>query len=118
MGSRSGEPDRLCQVLINLVSNAIKYNDATEPVVEVRSRIGRGRYLIEVADNGPGIPRAERKLIFEKFARGQSGGVTAPAGAGLGLAISRQLIERMNGKLELLPGTGQGACFRITLPLL
>lgn len=114
----SGEPDRLCQVLINLVSNAIKYNDAAEPVVEVRSRTGRGRYLIEVADNGPGIPKAERKLIFEKFARGQSGGVTAPAGAGLGLAISRQLIERMNGKLELVPGTGQGACFRITLPLL
>lgn len=114
----SGEPDRLCQVLINLVSNAIKYNDAAEPMVEVRSRTGRGRYLIEVADNGPGIPKAERKLIFEKFARGQSGGVTAPAGAGLGLAISRQLIERMNGKLELLPGTGQGACFRITLPLL
>jgi signal transduction histidine kinase len=114
----SGEPDRLCQVLINLISNAIKYNDAAEPMVEVRSRTGRGRYLIEVADNGPGIPKSERKLIFEKFARGRSGGVTAPAGAGLGLAISRQLIERMNGKLELLPGTGQGACFRISLPLL
>lgn len=114
----SGEPDRLCQVLINLISNAIKYNDAAEPMVEIRSRTGRGRYLIEVADNGPGIPKSERKLIFEKFARGQSGGVTAPAGAGLGLAISRQLIERMNGKLELLPGGGQGACFRITLPLL
>ena len=114
----SGEPDRLCQVLINLISNAIKYNDADEPLVEVRSRTGRGRYTIEVQDNGPGIARAERKLIFEKFARGQSGGVTAPAGAGLGLAISRQLIERMNGRLELLPGSGRGACFRITLPLL
>jgi len=114
----SGEPDRLCQVLINLVSNAIKYNDAAEPMVEVRSRTSRGRYLVEVADNGPGIAKAERKLIFEKFARGQSGGAAAPAGAGLGLAISRQLIERMNGRLELLPGAGRGACFRITLPLL
>jgi signal transduction histidine kinase len=114
----SGEPDRLCQVLINLLSNAIKYNDAADPMVEVRSRTSRGRYVIEVADNGPGIAKAERKLIFEKFARGQSGGVAAPAGAGLGLAISRQLIERMNGKLELVPGNDRGACFRVTLPLL
>jgi Na+/proline symporter/nitrogen-specific signal transduction histidine kinase len=113
----SGEPDRLCQVLINLLSNAIKYNDSPDPMVEVRSRISRGRYIIEVADNGPGIAKIERKLIFEKFARGQSGGVAAPAGAGLGLAISRQLIERMNGKLELVPAAGPGACFRVTLPL-
>jgi signal transduction histidine kinase len=114
----SGEPDRLCQVVINLLSNAIKYNDAPDAMVEVRSRAGRGRYIIEVADNGPGIAKAERKLIFEKFARGQSGGVAAPAGAGLGLAISRQLIERMNGKLELMPAAERGACFRVTLPLL
>jgi Na+/proline symporter/nitrogen-specific signal transduction histidine kinase len=112
----SGEPDRLCQVLINLLSNAIKYNDATEPMVEVRSRANRGRYVIEVADNGPGISRRERKLIFEKFTRGESG--SGEAGAGLGLAISRQLIERMHGKLELVPGTERGACFRVTLPLL
>jgi signal transduction histidine kinase len=110
-----GDADRLSQVLINLVSNAIKYNDATEPVIEVRSRLSRGHYIVEVADNGAGIPRDERVLIFEKFVRGAQGS-TAP-GAGLGLAISRQIISRMNGKLELVNGKMSGACFRVTLPL-
>ncbi len=57
-----------------------------------------------------------RTLIFEKFARGAQGAVAAP-GAGLGLAISRQIISRMNGKLELVPSDTRGACFRLTLPL-
>ncbi|MGB3025451.1 ATP-binding protein [Paradevosia shaoguanensis] len=123
IGSRSrgatvcGDSDRLCQVLINVISNAIKYNDTLHPVVEVRSSVSRGRYQVEISDNGPGIAKAERKLIFEKFARGQMGKGAAPFGAGLGLAISRQIIARMNGKLELVPGRDQGAAFRITLPL-
>ncbi len=87
-----GDADRLSQVLINLISNAIKYNDADEPVVEVRSRLSRGNFVVEVADNGAGIPRDERTLIFEKFARGAHGTAAAP-GAGLGLAISRQIIS-------------------------
>jgi Na+/proline symporter/signal transduction histidine kinase len=110
------DADRLSQVLINLISNAIKYNDATEPVVEVRSRGSRRNYIVEVSDNGPGIARSERTLVFEKFSRGAVGTAMAP-GAGLGLAISRQIISHMNGKLELVPSRGRGACFRITLPL-
>jgi Na+/proline symporter/nitrogen-specific signal transduction histidine kinase len=113
-----GEADRLCQVLINLVSNAIKYNDAPDPVVEIRSSAVRRRYVIEVADNGPGIAKSDRKLIFEKFARGEQGPALAPPGAGLGLAISREIITRMNGKLELVTSAGRGARFRVTLPLL
>jgi Na+/proline symporter/nitrogen-specific signal transduction histidine kinase len=111
-----GDADRLSQVLINLISNAIKYNDAAEPVIEVRSRVSRGSYVVEVTDNGTGIPREERTLIFEKFARGAQGAAAAP-GAGLGLAISRQIVSRMNGKLELVPSKGAGACFRVTLPV-
>jgi len=111
----SGESDRLCQVLINLISNAIKYNDSPVPHVEVRSSVSRGRYMVDVIDNGPGIARAERKLIFEKFSRGQMGKGSVAVGAGLGLAISRQIIARMDGKLELLPMRDRGAAFRITL---
>ena len=114
--SVDADADRLSQVLINLVSNAIKYNDDPEPVVEVRSRTSRRHYIVEVADNGPGIARDERTLVFEKFSRGAVGAAMAP-GAGLGLAISRQIISHMNGKLELVPTRGRGACFRITLPL-
>jgi signal transduction histidine kinase len=113
----AGEADRFSQVLINLVSNAIKYNDDPNPVVEVRSSTSGRFYVVEVADNGPGIKKAERKAIFEKFTRGERGEAVASPGAGLGLAISRQIITRMNGKLELLPGGKRGACFRVTLPL-
>jgi signal transduction histidine kinase len=111
----SGESDRLCQVLINLITNAIKYNDAELPVVEIRSAVRGKFYVIEVEDNGRGISREERKLIFEKFSRGQQ--AEAEPGAGLGLAISRQIVKRMDGSLELVPGTSTGACFRVKLPV-
>jgi signal transduction histidine kinase len=113
----AGEPDRLSQVVINLISNAIKYNDAPRPVVEIRSRTEDGRYVVEVADNGPGIPKADRRRIFEKFARGQHGVSEGQPGAGLGLAISRQIVERMGGRLDLVADQKRGACFRVSLPL-
>jgi Na+/proline symporter/nitrogen-specific signal transduction histidine kinase len=113
----AGDSDRLSQVLINLISNAIKYNDAPDPMVEVSSRLAGSDYIVEIADNGPGISKDERKAIFEKFVRGSRGAATRPAGAGLGLAISREIVARMNGTLELVPrGSGSGACFRVTLP--
>lgn len=113
----SAEPDRLSQVLINLISNAIKYNDAKEPVVSISSRLEDGHYLVEVADNGTGIPEEERPRIFDKFYRGRLGETGPFAGAGLGLPISREIIARMNGRLELAVGEEQGARFRVILPL-
>lgn len=111
-----GDADRLCQVFINLLSNAVKYNEAEQPVVRVTSMVRNGMFIAEVADNGAGIPKGERTLIFEKFARGQR--ATDQTGAGLGLAISRQIIARMNGTLDLVPGTLPGACFRVKLPII
>jgi Na+/proline symporter/nitrogen-specific signal transduction histidine kinase len=114
----SGEADRLCQVLINLISNAIKYNDADDPVVQIRSSVGKRHHIIEIADNGPGIAPRDRRRIFDKFWRGNPmAGDGNPAGVGLGLAISRQIVARMDGSLELVPG-GRGACFRLKLPLM
>jgi Na+/proline symporter/signal transduction histidine kinase len=112
-----GEPDRLCQVLINLISNAIKYNDAAEPMVEIGSKVSGGNYVVEISDNGPGIAPANRDIIFDKFTRGEHGPAPTANGAGLGLAISRQIVARMNGSLELLEANSRGACFRVTLPL-
>jgi Na+/proline symporter/nitrogen-specific signal transduction histidine kinase len=112
-----GDGDRLCQVFINLISNAVKYNDADAPLVRVSSSIRSGVYIVDVADNGPGITKRDRKLIFEKFWRGVEGGGDQ-GGAGLGLAISRQIITRMNGTLELVPGPLPGACFRVRLPVI
>jgi Na+/proline symporter/nitrogen-specific signal transduction histidine kinase len=112
----AAEANRLAQVLINLISNAIKYNDATRPEVRVRSWIEGDDYWVEVEDNGPGIAAEDAGKIFDKFYRGRTGNGSAQAGAGLGLAISREIIARMNGRLELVAGTKRGACFRITLP--
>jgi signal transduction histidine kinase len=83
----------------------------------VTSLVRSGNFVVDIADNGPGIPKAERTLIFEKFARGLRGSVDQ-TGAGLGLAISRQIVTRMNGTLELAQGQLSGACFRLRLPIL
>ncbi|MBS0319106.1 MAG: sodium:solute symporter [Proteobacteria bacterium] len=111
------DADRLSQVFINLISNAIKYNSHADPWVRVASRATARDYEVLVEDNGPGVRHEERELIFSKFSRGWAHTQAPTAGAGLGLAISRQIMRRHGGTLALVPGTGAGACFQVTLPL-
>jgi Na+/proline symporter/nitrogen-specific signal transduction histidine kinase len=106
--------DRLQQVLINLIANARKYCDAAEPALRIAVRHRAGRITIDVIDNGAGIPKQKQALIFEKFARlADSSGA---GGAGLGLAICREVMANLGGNVAYLPGQG-GAAFRVTLPL-
>ncbi len=107
-----GNRDKLAQVFINLISNAIKYNTSSAPAVVVSSAMRKGVYEARVADNGPGIPESERERIFVKFVRGP---VPRQAGAGLGLAISRQIVEQFNGNLSLSAGKSGGAVFVVRL---
>ncbi|HEY0878782.1 MAG TPA: sensor histidine kinase [Zeimonas sp.] len=107
--------DRMSQVFINLISNAIKYNTSDAPYVLVRSRVVDGQYEVYVEDNGPGIRPEERDLIFSKFARGWAHTQTSVVGAGLGLAISWQIMRRLGGSLALMPDTDRGARFRVSL---
>jgi Na+/proline symporter/nitrogen-specific signal transduction histidine kinase len=109
-----GDASWLRQVVINLVTNAIKYNDAAEPRVGLRTWTEPNRYVIEVADNGPGIPEDQRSRIFEKFVRARTASSSTQPGAGLGLAISRELTQQMGGTLDLLEAPGSGACFRLS----
>jgi len=109
--------DRLCQVFINLISNSVKYNDSEDPYVAVSMRRVGKRLQIEFQDNGPGIAPKDRKRVFNKFSRGHRGVSNAQTGSGLGLAISSQIVSHMSGKIDLVRGTGEGACFRVTLPL-
>ncbi|WP_421997329.1 ATP-binding protein [Reyranella sp.] len=108
----NGDRDRLAQVFINLISNAIKYNSNATPVVTVSSTLRRNVYEARVVDNGPGIPDSERERIFVKFARGST---PRQPGAGLGLAISRQIVERFPGSLSLVAGRSDGAEFVVRL---
>ena len=105
--------DRLGQVFINLISNAQKYCDATEPVLTISTHDVGGQVVIDFADNGSGIPPEAQSLIFEKFARV---GSEKAGGAGLGLAICREIMQRLGGDITYLSGQG-GAGFRVSLPL-
>jgi PAS domain S-box-containing protein len=113
VGTASGDGDRLQQVLVNLIDNAVKYGGDR---VEVRADRANGVVRIFVADTGPGISLADRQRIFEKFYRADPHLARAPSGTGLGLYISRELTERMGGRLELSPEPGSGATFVVELP--
>ncbi|TRZ54882.1 MAG: histidine kinase [Rhodocyclaceae bacterium] len=115
--------DRLIQVMINLLSNAVKFCVPEAGSVSVCMCRDRDELRVDVADNGPGIPREDQAVIFEKFRRGgQSGDVLTgkPHGTGLGLSISRQIIEHFGGRLWVESATEQGkkgATFSFSLPL-
>jgi PAS domain S-box-containing protein len=113
VGHASGDADRMQQVLVNLLDNASKYADGP---VRVSAESADGRVRIAVADAGPGIDAADRERIFEKFYRADPQLRHAPSGTGLGLYISRELVERMGGRLDLSSEPGAGATFVVELP--
>ena len=108
-----GDPDAVARVVRILLDNALRYGPAGEPI-RLTSGCSDGRAHVEVADRGPGVHPAEREQIFERFQRGRTAG--GEAGFGLGLAIGRELAERMGGSLALAGADGPGTCFRLELP--
>ena len=102
------------QVLINLLDNAVKYTPETSPV-EISASVEDRAVRVTVADRGPGFAPGEEARIFEKFYRGQEAGTRA--GAGLGLAIARGIVEAHGGRITAEPRPGGGALFRFSLPL-
>ncbi len=107
------DPDRLAQVFINIVSNAQKYCAADRPELWIRVSVSGEAVTVDFVDNGRGIPRSKQGLIFEKFSRLSD--ARAAGGAGLGLAICREVIDKLGGSIAYLPGQG-GAAFRVVLP--
>jgi signal transduction histidine kinase len=111
-----GDRDRLRQVLINLIDNAVKYSSPGEEV-RVEAQRSNSRVVIEVRDQGPGILPEHQKVIFEKFGRIQTG-QTAKPGTGLGLFIARSIAEAHGGSLEVRSHPGKsGATFMLSLPI-
>ena len=109
--------DRLTQVVINLLSNAVKFVPGGSGRVAVRVAAEAGRVRVEVADNGPGLTAEECGTVFEKFRQGGNTLTGKPQGTGLGLPISRQIIEYFGGNLWVESLPGQGATFIFTVPL-
>jgi len=106
---------RLKQVLVNLVENAIKYSP-NGGRIEVRNVLRAGRLRIEVCDEGLGIPPSEQARIFEKFHRLDAEMTRGVGGSGLGLYISREIVQQMGGSLAVHSAAGAGSTFTVTLP--
>ncbi len=107
--------DRLMQVMLNLLSNAEKFIPPGSGRIDVSLTRKQNRYRVRIADNGPGIPPAAQAVIFEKFR--QAGDKSAnPMGTGLGLPISREIIEHFSGRISVQSPPGHGAIFVFELP--
>jgi two-component system OmpR family sensor kinase len=111
-----GDPDRLLQVVNNLLSNALVH---TPPGTPVDVRVGRTRagVAIEVADQGPGLPPEEAERVFERFYRVDPSRSRDQGGSGLGLAIAAAIAQGHGGRLELDTAPGRGCTFRLVVPL-
>jgi two-component system phosphate regulon sensor histidine kinase PhoR len=109
------EPDRIRQVLVNLLSNANEYCQEGATIGVKASRVGE-EIELAVIDDGPGIPQEQLDHIFERFTRGDAGLTQRVGGTGLGLAISKSLIELHGGAIGATSTVGEGSTFRIVLP--
>ncbi|GEM_PF-3863471 len=111
------DPDRLHQVLVNLLTNAAKYSESGP--VTVRARREDGAVLLSVADQGRGIPPDKQQAVFELFERGECDpNAGSPIrGNGIGLAISREIVEHYGGCIEVASAVGRGSVFTVRLPL-
>jgi len=110
-----GDRDRIEQVLVNLIDNAVKYSPEGGVVV-VRTGPGAASVRVEVADQGMGIPPSEQEAVFEKFYRGDPQHLSVPGGTGLGLYICRELVQRMGGAIGVRSRPGEGSTFWFDLP--
>lgn len=110
------DPLRVRQVVANLVGNALKYSEPSEPV-DVSIEVQRKQAVVSVTDRGHGISPADQDRVFERFHRVENTSTRSTGGSGLGLYIARHLVEAMSGRLWLESEVGRGAKFSFTLPL-
>jgi signal transduction histidine kinase len=112
----AGDRDALAQVVVNLLGNAVKYAAAGKDV-DIAVGTGGGGAVLSVSDRGPGVPRAHRRRIFERFYRIDDSINSGIDGSGIGLALCRQIAERHGGSIRHEPRKGGGSVFVLTLPL-
>lgn len=112
----NGDPERLHQVLVNLIGNAIKFTHQGGIQVSIFLR-DKENLSIEVIDTGPGIPDEQLPDIFEAFRRGSNYAQREQQGAGLGLSIAKEIVTHMGGKISVASVFGAGSTFTVSLPI-
>jgi PAS domain S-box-containing protein len=111
----SFDPDRMAQVLTNLVGNAVSVSDPGATVT-MRVVAGDDAVGIDVEDRGPGIPEADRERVWEKFLRVESGAAARTHGTGIGLPLARALVEAHGGTIDFASHVGEGTTFHVRIP--
>jgi signal transduction histidine kinase len=107
------DPARLRQVLLDLIENADKYSPG-DTAIRLVLRQSASAFLIDVIDQGIGIPETELNQVFERFQRGSN--APAKTGSGLGLSVVKLLVEGMGGSIQVQSRLGEGSCFTVVLP--
>ena len=110
-----GDERRLTQVLLNLAGNAIKFTDAGKVTIDAQA--ADASFVVSVTDTGPGISEADQLKIFEEFQQADSSSTRTKGGSGLGLSISRRIVELHGGRLWVESMLGHGSTFSFTVPL-
>ena len=110
-----GDERKLTQVLLNLVGNAIKFTDEGE--VAIKAAAANGSITVSVRDSGPGITEADQAKIFQEFQQADSAVTREKGGTGLGLTISKRIVELHGGRIWVESTPGQGSTFSFTLPV-
>jgi len=113
----SGDRDRLIQVMFNLVSNAVKFCDNKDGIIGIKIVKEEEHLRVDVSDNGIGISRDNQDIIFEKFRQVINAAWGRPRGTGLGLTITKRIIDFHNGKIWVESEPGKGSTFSFILPL-
>ncbi len=110
-----GDEQRIAQVMLNLVGNAIKFTDEGEIKIEVN--VANETFLVSVHDSGPGIAEADQHKIFDEFQQADGSSTREKGGTGLGLSISKKIIDMHGGRIWVESTLGTGSIFRFTLPI-
>jgi signal transduction histidine kinase len=109
------DEQRIAQVILNLVGNAIKFTDEGE--VKIEATVSDGRFLVSVSDTGPGLAEVDQQKIFAEFQQADGSSTRKKGGTGLGLSISKKIIDMHGGRIWVESTLGKGSTFRFTLPI-
>jgi signal transduction histidine kinase len=112
----AGDRDHLMQVMLNLISNAVKFCDNHQGQISIDLINTENHLEVRVTDNGIGIRPQDQQIIFETFRQVQDSGKGRPAGSGLGLAITKRIIDFHGGEIWVESDSGRGATFVFTVP--